>query len=90
MSRSTGSATALAAAFVARFDAYVAASGCAAPALAERLMGRASRLDALRRGGLNVGVKTLDRASETLAALEAQLADARAGEASERPLRVRG
>ena len=89
-SEGTVNADALVKAFLARFDAYVAASGCKAATLAERLLGRANRLQALRDGALNIGVQTLDQASERLAALEAQQADAAAAEARERPQRVAG
>jgi hypothetical protein len=70
-------------AFLRRFDAYVRASRGAEGPLSNRLFGASDRVAEIR-GGRDVGVRRLFRASEALAALEAQLGDARAAEARER------
>lgn len=71
------------AAFLARFDAFVASGAVRAGPLSNRLFGASDRVDEIR-AGKDVGVRTLHRASEALAALEA---DAATGAACERPAR---
>jgi hypothetical protein len=74
-------------AFLRRLDAYVHATGGAEGPLSNRLFGASDRVAEIRRGG-DVGARRLWRASEALAALEAQLGDAAAAEAGERPRRI--
>ncbi len=69
--------------FLAAFDAAVAAGVGKPGPLSSRLFGASDRVDEIR-AGRPVGVYVLHRASETLAALDAQ---ARTGAASEARLR---
>lgn len=58
--------------FIARCDAYCAATGVSRVWLSKRLFQDTYRLDHLAEGKTDVGVKRLERAADDLAGLEHQ------------------